>query len=74
MKDLIIRTVLSLVLTTLPLIPLFLIEPVYEGTDTNVYSFWAEAYIRVFLFFMGSILYYTSRKIVDKFLGEDEIL
>ena len=74
MKDLIIRTVLSLVLTTIPLIPLFLIEPVHEGTDTNLDSFWAEASIRVFLFFMGSIWYYTSRKIVDKFLGEDEIL
>lgn len=74
MKDFTIRVVLSLVVFLLPLIPLFIIEPVHKGTDMNTYSFWGGLYLRVFSSFIGVIWYVTARRIVDKFLGDDEII
>jgi hypothetical protein len=74
MKDFTIRMVLTIVLTFLPIMPLLIIEPVHEGTDTNVYSFWAELYIRILFYAIGFMWYFTAKKIVDKFLGDNEII
>ena len=74
MKDFTIRFVLTLVLTFLPIIPLFYIEPIHEGVDMNIYSFWGELYIRIFMYFMGICWYNIAKRIINKFLGEDKII
>ena len=74
MKDFTIRFVLTLVLTVLPIIPLFYIQPIHEGVDMNIYSFWGELYIKIFMYFMGICWYNIATRIINKFLGEDKII
>jgi hypothetical protein len=70
MKDFIIRIILSCVLFTIPLIPLFIIEPTHEGTDLHTYSFINETYIKLIISLFGAAWYYVASKIVDFFLDD----
>jgi len=70
MKNLIIRTILSWILFTIPLIPLFVIEAQHKGTDLNQYGFYTEMYMRFLLILFGAAWYYSASKIVDNFLNK----
>ena len=62
------KVILSLALACLPIFPIYFIEPIREGTDVNVYGFWAEIYIQFFFFLVGLVFYFVSWKFVDKIL------
>lgn len=73
MKDLIIRLTLTLVLYFLPIIPGWFIEPIKKGSK-SVFSTWGEIYMYSFTIFLFICWYKVASNLVDKFLGEDEIL